>query len=404
MIGNCLHDHKPVKLGPWRLERRLIYVILGLMLLSNIFAGNIGEYISLGVLLTYVVFLLTYVVSKRGLQKSMIFYIFIVILFVSVNLCKLNSLRGLTVIGAYIGTSAVFILCANTSWDKILLRTVSMMFSLYIIIQSLIWMINGCPLGFKSNFENPNALAAIVGNMIYFPALWIVVTHGRNKHIQYIIMFLGFLVCCSTLSRSIVLSLIIAYIVVLLWQVITYKHWIYMTIIVVYMCVLLFITVSYADLGNYVGVGKIDQMIFNISHKNILSGRQKFWGALIEIIFSGPIFGYGPGATPSDFINSNLSTHNLYIQTGLQTGIIGITILITQVIWIWHLLWQGRRNKIVRLSAAFMVGILFHQTFEVSLTQNNLKIGLLQWFIIALGVGFSLYCPLERLKTGELHG
>ena len=61
------------------------------------------------------------------------------------------------------------------------------------------------------------------------------------------------------------------------------------------------------------------------------------------------------------------------------------------LIKIWSLYYLNKKNKIVKISASYFVGVLIHQVFELSLTQNNLPFGLIAWVIIAIGIKYSLF-------------
>ena len=53
---------------------------------------------------------------------------------------------------------------------------------------------------------------------------------------------------------------------------------------------------------------------------------------------------------------------------------------------IWLALWNGRGSPHVRIACAFMLGLLIHQTFEISFTQSDVAVGLMQWLILAIAV------------------
>jgi O-antigen ligase len=144
----------------------------------------------------------------------------------------------------------------------------------------------------------------------------------------------------------------------------------------------------------------INSLVRRYTQGNFFSGREILWSGLIPAIFQKPIFGYGPGTVPGDIIYSilisnqrslSLSSHNLFIQIGIQVGLLGV-LLFFWLIWrIWKVFWYGRGVWGVSLAGSFLVGILVHQVFEVSLTQNNLTVGLLQWLILGIGVAKSVY-------------
>jgi len=79
------------------------------------------------------------------------------------------------------------------------------------------------------------------------------------------------------------------------------------------------------------------------------------------------------------------SSHNLYLQTTLQVGFVGLAALFVLLWVVWRQLWHRRRTPFARVAGAFLVGTLVHQMFEVSLTQVNLANGFLVWLVLAIG-------------------
>jgi len=126
----------------------------------------------------------------------------------------------------------------------------------------------------------------------------------------------------------------------------------------------------------------------NFTDKRLLSGRQYIWEILMSYIYIHPIIGYGSGTLPREFINMNLSAHNLYIQIALQVGLSGLFIFIMLLRSIWLTFYIAANNPKVRLAGAFFIGILANQSFEVGLIQNNLSDGLISWLILGIGCYF----------------
>lgn len=123
--------------------------------------------------------------------------------------------------------------------------------------------------------------------------------------------------------------------------------------------------------------------VFRLTNKNFYSGREQFWGYLITDIIHEPFFGYGPSATPFKLIDVPLSSHNLYLQIGIQSGIPGIVLIII-FFYRLFLIFVRSSSSDGQLGAAIVMFTMIHQMFEVSLTQNNLGIGLLVW--LPLGI------------------
>lgn len=117
-----------------------------------------------------------------------------------------------------------------------------------------------------------------------------------------------------------------------------------------------------------------------------MSGRNDIWIVLSEMIKEHPLFGHGMSTVASDLIGNDKSAHNLYLNTLIQIGYIGFACVIIILFIIWMRLTSIRNDFFVRLSGAYMIGILIHQNFEITLFQNQLSIGILQWLIMAIGL------------------
>ncbi|GKV64674.1 hypothetical protein NCCP2331_08270 [Sporosarcina sp. NCCP-2331] len=125
-----------------------------------------------------------------------------------------------------------------------------------------------------------------------------------------------------------------------------------------------------------------------------MSGREAIWVPLIEIINNHPFIGHGPGVTTEHVMSLDFSSHNLYLQVALQNGYIGLALLLLLFFIIWISFWKVRKDNTIKLVSSFFIAILIHQLFEVSFTQNQLTVGMLQWLIIS--VGFSVLLAKKR--------
>ena len=122
-----------------------------------------------------------------------------------------------------------------------------------------------------------------------------------------------------------------------------------------------------------------------------MSGRDRIWDNLIDVINTKPLLGHGTGVLPLDVAGISLSSHNLYIQTALQNGWIGLALLLLLFYMIWLSYFRSKDLYYTRLSASFFIGIMVYQSFEVVLTQNKMDTALVFWLIISVGISNSIY-------------
>ena len=143
------------------------------------------------------------------------------------------------------------------------------------------------------------------------------------------------------------------------------------------------ITIIYPLLLNTALGLKLELLSRAIFNKNFFSGRQTIWRKLEEHIVRSPYIGFGLGAIPNMFYNTDYSSHNFWLQTALQSGLIGIgTVGAFYLNAVYRSYYQG--SKEWYLAVSFGAAYIIHECFEVSLTQNNFCLGLLVWFFFGL--------------------
>ncbi|WP_160154380.1 O-antigen ligase [Microbulbifer sp. ALW1] len=135
------------------------------------------------------------------------------------------------------------------------------------------------------------------------------------------------------------------------------------------------------------------------SGRTLKSGRQIIWPILTDLISQKPLLGWGGGALLREFYSDeSWSAHNLYLQIMLQTGILGVALLL----WLFWKIWQrliGIEDDSIRaVGCAFFLMIMFHNAFEVILLQNLFSIGILFWIFIGIVLKFN--SQLERYNFG----
>lgn len=133
----------------------------------------------------------------------------------------------------------------------------------------------------------------------------------------------------------------------------------------------------------------LNNFIFELTGKELYTGREILWKETIDLIAIKPIFGYGSGVTLDDFWHNGLSSHNLFLQIALQSGYLGLSLFISFLFLIWTCFWRQRNRKTVILSAAFFIGIIIYQEFEVLLVLSSVRKSILLWFVIGIMTSYS---------------
>jgi len=280
-------------------------------------------------------------------------------------------------------------------WREKRLQYLSTMFLLFTWICLMQWVGNGMPIGYyKGHVANQNGFGSMLFLSLFFLLIPLVNRSPRVKRLMHTTgIITALLLIYASGARAAWLSVLVTFIVFTFWKLLTkgktrFKIFFLIFIIGLVIAFTTYIQLPMTPLGN-----ELNKMVFHITGQRLFSGRQSMWPILLDAITHRPWFGYGAGTTPGDISWITLSAHNWYLQTALQVGLIGLMAFVVLFYSLWKLFWRGRNDPVVKLAASFMIGILFHQMFEVSLTQNSMGIALLQWLIIAIAcsrsVGFS---------------
>lgn len=151
--------------------------------------------------------------------------------------------------------------------------------------------------------------------------------------------------------------------------------------------VLVFSTVYPSLYGTDLGF-QLESLSREYFNKNFFSGREVVWKMVLEAVRGNEFFGLGLQMTPSMIYYTAFSSHNLYLQTILQSGVIGLALLL---LLLWTILnrFSDLSDYPSRLGSALIIAMLVHECLEVALTQNNFTYGLMIWAIwgICLAIG-----------------
>lgn len=135
---------------------------------------------------------------------------------------------------------------------------------------------------------------------------------------------------------------------------------------------------------------RISTRVQQVTGHRANSGRDYLWPRIMREVDDNRLFGQGSGTLPKDFLGVDLSSHNYYLQTYLQVGIVGIALVVLFLLVVWiRMATSG--NSVSGLGSALLVTFVVHNGTEVLMFQNNLEIASVAW----LGIG--LACSLSQL-------
>lgn len=309
------------------------------------------------------------------------------ILFTVVYLVNLNGLsdtRGMMTVLNQLAYLMVMYLVYSITWTKFQIKSLSTVY--YIALPILLIFLFVLP-----GLLNTNTIGSFAYFLTFFPLLFLVGYTKKLKRSRIMLIFaLTALVILATDARSILLSAAVGLVTYVLWKGITKSKFLFNLYFFLIVAINYFIIVIYPNLYKWEHFYTFNDWSLRFTGKPIMTGRNTIWAQLLDLISLKPWLGHGSGVLPEDFLSTSLSAHNLYLQIGLQTGIIGISLLVLFFFVVWRMLWKNKTDLRVKLVGAFLISIMIHQTFEVTLTQNQFSIGLLQWLIIGFGLNFAL--------------
>lgn len=242
----------------------------------------------------------------------------------------------------------------------------------------------------SSSLVNPNTLGVYSYLLMFFPLIYFVWDRGKVIKLR-VLVFLAIpvLIIFFSDSRSVILSTLFCFATLIIWKLITKNKFVFYLYFFAILTFIYFVVAIYPNLSNILpNFLYYENLSLTYTGKSLLSGRNEIWITISELIKQKPYLGYGPNVSIEEVIGTQLSAHNLYIQITLQVGFIGLSLFLLFLLFIWRTLWLGRKDTRVAIASSFFIGIIIHQTFEVSLTQNNFGVGLIQWLIIGVGLSF----------------
>ena len=140
--------------------------------------------------------------------------------------------------------------------------------------------------------------------------------------------------------------------------------------------------VVYPNLEKFSWYPELSRIVYNVTGKILMSGRNIIWADAVDLIKESPLFGHGFGA----FSKFNISPHNSYLGIGIQSGLFGLITVALFINSIYNNMYKYRKDTIVKACACFSAGNLVVCAFEVMLFQGQLALSLLLWLIVAIGI------------------
>ncbi|MFP4926101.1 O-antigen ligase family protein [Staphylococcus pseudintermedius] len=289
--------------------------------------------------------------------------------------------------------SAQMIACLNTilylsliNIDYNDLKFINILVIVFMICHFLIYILLGAPHLFSSIYNNSN----LIGPYMFYTSFFLVcgMKFSKYKFFYFVMLVIGLILILASDTRSILLSVIATFLVYIFWHfIVKFRIVSGIFFLILVITSLLFVYI-YPLLPTFQFYLPLENWVLTHTGKSIMSGRNELWMLLIKYIDQKPLLGYGPGTLAQELYLHSQSPHNLYLNILMQIGYLGLILILIIFLLMWLSMTRCKNHFIVRLSASFFVGIIVHQSFETTLFQNQLSVGLMQVFII--GIGFSI--------------
>lgn len=290
----------------------------------------------------------------------------------------------------------IILVIANVSFDKkqaILIYTCSIALQLLILYMSINFQENMLMVSIPFLDRNPNAngVAAFAFLISFFSITSQVIISNKYSKIMSLASFLIYLVSIlGTDTRSLLLSTIAMLTTFFIWDKIIVnkrKFYSYFWIIVIILITFIFV---YPNLDLYLSnFNSLNNYIVNLTGKRIFSGRELIWRGLLRLIRKKPLFGYGSGIHAEDFFVSDLTSHNLYLEISLQTGLIGLTLFFIFLFFLWKNFYSAKDDLSIKIAGSYFVGLMVYQLFELSLLQSTVYIAITSWILLAFSMALT---------------
>lgn len=350
--------------------------------------NHIGEHTVRLSLVFFAIFFVFYYILQRRYTKNLtklysgiatFFIIQLLSSYIHNTYFSIDNLFGLFAMLSFI------VLMAHSTWKTKYYKLFGYVFSIFILYIAAYWLIfNPVTDGFSAIFINPNGLAIILFCMFFFQLLSFFYASLGERFYFGGISILNIFLIYSTSSRNVYLALAIVLFSFILLSISKkmFSLLFYLAIgfnVVFTICYTLLVNTRVGDYLNTISI-----KLFN---KNFFSGRSEIWFDLWSPIMDKPFFGHGIGVDARDFTMK--TAHNQYMQTLLESGIIGLIAFFFILFILWKLLLKNLHSFEAKLSACFFIATLIYANFELTLFQNNYAIGILQWLLMTLGISIT---------------
>lgn len=287
-----------------------------------------------------------------------------------------------------------FIIVYQRSWSDFGLWKLFLMLSILACSATIaFWFYSGLETPFVGFTHHKNNLGIAAFSLIALSAVAFCISLERT--VQYLAIFnslLATVLLYASYSRAAALALIASASLFVLFSVLRKVSirpvWVIFPILILN----ILIPITFLQFASKASMTETDPF-----GRPIYNGRETAWLYAVEGILKRPISGYGQAfaAKLRTYHEEELHAHNLYLAIWYHVGLIGLTIIVAFLTYVWFHIQRGSQPLRTDLLLAIYGGVLLQSSFEVSLFYHHHSFITL-WTLIGIGVSYSNECLARR--------
>lgn len=360
----------------------IIEYLFIILLFINLFLGGLNRmfYLGSGVALI-VLSLLMLVLVKYNKENRRIFIP--ILIWTILNLFYM--LRDFTGISTYIGFQHIGILLYFWVITCLLSKEENKkIFVNFLKIIHIILLIVTCYLVLIKKQSNASIESYIyIGFGTFFA---FIITNDKMKIKVFMLSVLWMILAYLVGARSLSIAFLLMYFVIFFITKVNVKEKVLNFIFIAYYVLLNLFPMLYTWLATSKYRYTLDMLAIKYTESRFFSGRDILWNLVYGQLtdFSKIVFGTGFDNI-GQLVRGNMSFHNLYVTLIAEGGLLLIISFGLILFSIWKKL-SAKNDFKARVIMGFIIAVLYKQSFDISLVENNLNIAFMVWTSIAVGL------------------
>lgn len=113
-----------------------------------------------------------------------------------------------------------------------------------------------------------------------------------------------------------------------------------------------------------------DAPALRVLERGLSARRTVLWHEALEMIRDNPVFGVGPGmfseTSPTALRDADATwAHSAYLQVGAETGVLGLLLLVSLLVWAFGALYRSRQDvRLIIIAAAGTTAVAVHAAID----------------------------------------